>query len=748
MAIVGGASSVLALGAAALACVATAAGATQRAIAPSGGIQGQPAHSEEGRSQAAAPMLVPLRVRDPAAYAREKQRAAELEGVNAPVPAAGTRGSLSVSRAPAGTFAAVFGSLNAAGLSAAAQIAMQGEAGDVTPPDTTGAIGPNHYVELVNNEVAAYDRTSLAPVGSPVDLSTFTGGVSVCDPQIKYDPQTTRWFYAAIRCDGSTTNNKLYIGFSKTSDPTDLSTAVGHGWCGYGYNDGKVLEDYPKLGLDSLHIVIGSNSFNAETEAFLTAHILSLPKPASGKIEACPAVPKLTTFGSNAVPLRTSVGSHLASTPEPATVADESPSGFVVAADEATFGAGKNIMIWQVAGTATVPELKPLGAPAVTSYSLPPGVPQPGSKDRLDSLDSRLTQAVAAADPGAGGAQAVWTQHTVAGGAGSVVRWYELLPAKLEVKQAGTISDATKFVFNGAIAPTLSGGAVIDYDTASKTALVQVMAQSRAASAPAGTMNTPVTLASSSAIDSDFSCPSQPLGKLTGATACRWGDYAGASVDPSNANVVWGSNQFNGPTGGATEFGHEAQWATQNFALTANEVELVAPTVTKLKPTKGPVIGGTAVTITGTSFGGATAVKFGLVNATSFTVNSETSIIATSPAETAGTVDVTVTTPGGTSAISSADRFKFVPTVTGLSPNAGPKAGGTSVTVTGTGFALGKSATIFKFGAAKATSVNCTSTTTCAAVAPAHEAGVVDVKATVNKVSSVKNAPADQFTYN
>ncbi|HMH46364.1 MAG TPA: hypothetical protein VK538_01500, partial [Solirubrobacteraceae bacterium] len=131
--------------------------------------------------------MLPLRVRDPAAYAREKQRAAELEGVNAPVPAAGTRGSLSVSRAPAGTFAAAFGSLNAAGLSAAAQIAMQGEAGDVTPPDTTGAIGPNQYVELVNNEVAAYDRTSLAPVGSPVDLSTFTGGVSVCDPQIKYD---------------------------------------------------------------------------------------------------------------------------------------------------------------------------------------------------------------------------------------------------------------------------------------------------------------------------------------------------------------------------------------------------------------------------------------------------------------------------------------------------------------------------------------------------------------------------------
>jgi hypothetical protein len=77
----------------------------------------------------------------------------------------------------------------------------------------------------------------------------------------------------------------------------------------------------------------------------------------------------------------------------------------------------------------------------------------------------------------------------------------------------------------------------------------------------------PIALGSSSTIDSDFSCPSQPYGKSHRTTSCRWGDYAGASVDPSNANVVWGSNQLNGPTGASTEFGHSAQWATRNFAL-------------------------------------------------------------------------------------------------------------------------------------------------------------------------------------
>jgi hypothetical protein len=184
-------------------------------------------------------------------------------------------------------------------------------------------------------------------------------------------------------------------------------------------------------------------------------------------------------------------------------------------------------------------------------------------------------------------------------------------------------------------------------------------------------------------------------------------------------------------------------------SVTAYQIaQLTPPTVTKVKPNTGPVAGGTALTITGTNLTGAMAVKFGSTNATSFTVKSATSITAVSPAEAAGTVDVTVTTPRGTSAVSSSDHFKFTPTVTRLSPKTGSKAGGTSVTVSGTGFALGKTATVFKFGSQKATSVNCTSTTRCTVVSPAHAVGKVDVKATVNKASSAKNVPADQFTYN
>jgi hypothetical protein len=94
-------------------------------------------------------------------------------------------------------------------------------------------------------------------------------------------------------------------------------------------------------------------------------------------------------------------------------------------------------------------------------------------------------------------------------------------------------------------------------------------------------------------------------------------------------------------------------------SLTPNQVVNAPPAVTSISPNGGPPAGGTSVTITGTNLTGASAVAFGGSAATQFTVNSATSITATSPAEAVGTVDVTVTTRNGTSATSAADHFSY-----------------------------------------------------------------------------------------
>ncbi|MHB8817035.1 MAG: IPT/TIG domain-containing protein, partial [Steroidobacteraceae bacterium] len=110
---------------------------------------------------------------------------------------------------------------------------------------------------------------------------------------------------------------------------------------------------------------------------------------------------------------------------------------------------------------------------------------------------------------------------------------------------------------------------------------------------------------------------------------------------------------------------------------------VAAPTVTGVSPNIGPPVGGTSVTITGTNFSGATAVRFGGNAAGSFSVNSPTQITASSPAGT-GTVDVTITTAGGSSATSAADQFSYgqVGTTMALSSSQNPSSVGQPVMFT------------------------------------------------------------------
>jgi alpha-tubulin suppressor-like RCC1 family protein len=83
------------------------------------------------------------------------------------------------------------------------------------------------------------------------------------------------------------------------------------------------------------------------------------------------------------------------------------------------------------------------------------------------------------------------------------------------------------------------------------------------------------------------------------------------------------------------------------------------PTVTRVEPSAGRVPGGTSVAIRGSNLMGATAVKFGSADATKFKVQSASSVTAVSPPG-AGTVYVTVATPGGTSAVGGTDQFTYL----------------------------------------------------------------------------------------
>jgi hypothetical protein len=233
---------------------------------------------------------------------------------------------------------------------------------------------------------------------------------------------------------------------------------------------------------------------------------------------------------------------------------------------------------------------------------------------------------------------------------------------------------------------------------------------------------------------------------FTGATAVSFGGVPGSGVVVNSSTSITATSPAEGPgtvdVTVTTPSGTSATGTADHFTYTAAP----APTVTAVSPNSGSTAGGTSVTISGTNFTGANGVSFGGVPASGFTVNSATSITATSPPEAAGTIDVTVSTFSGSSATSSADRFTYTaaptPAVTAVSPNTGSTAGGTSVTITGTNFTGAQAVSFGGVGA----SFTVNSDTSITATAPAEAAGTVDVTVTTFTGMSASTS-ADHFTY-
>ncbi len=181
-----------------------------------------------------------------------------------------------------------------------------------------------------------------------------------------------------------------------------------------------------------------------------------------------------------------------------------------------------------------------------------------------------------------------------------------------------------------------------------------------------------------------------------------------------------------------------------------------APTITSVSPNSGPLTGGSqTVTITGTNLCGLTCnpvtIDFGGTqwSVGSFSDDSSHIVVTGIPAALhTGTIDVSVTTDSGTSAISAADQYTYTaisaPTVTSVSPSMGSESGGTPVTIAGTNFD-GIGSVTFGGTEAESFSVN-PAGTSISAIAPPGVLGTVDVVVTAEGGTSAINA-SDEFTY-
>ena len=209
---------------------------------------------------------------------------------------------------------------------------------------------------------------------------------------------------------------------------------------------------------------------------------------------------------------------------------------------------------------------------------------------------------------------------------------------------------------------------------------------------------------------------------FTGATEVMVGDLSCASITVVNSTTmtcITPARISPGPVGIIVTTGGGQSKKSSPFTY------IVPPVITSISPTFGGTTGGNVVTITGLNFKGANSVTFGGLNATLVKALNPTTITCKTPVTlTAGAVDVIVRTGGGPSNTFSSFTYITPPVISAISPAAGNKAGGNSVTITGTNLT---GVTSVSFGKAVSTNITVVDDTTLTCITPLGAVGAAGV---------------------
>jgi hypothetical protein len=227
---------------------------------------------------------------------------------------------------------------------------------------------------------------------------------------------------------------------------------------------------------------------------------------------------------------------------------------------------------------------------------------------------------------------------------------------------------------------------------------------------------------------------------LSGASAVHFGADAGTKVTVVNDDEL----KVSAPAGkGAVNVTVTALGGTSVDSSKDRYSYDPQPTVNGVAPRSGPTSAGAPVTVYGVNFVEPISVRFGTDPGTNVTIVNSGELKVTAPVG-AGTVNVTVTTPGGASPISSNDRYSYfaLPIVNGLSPTIGRPSGGAVVMVYGVN--LGGTTTV-RFGSNAGAHIALVNSGELKVTAPAG-AGTVNVTVTTPGGTSATSS-GDRYTY-
>lgn len=418
------------------------------------------------------------------------------------------------------------------------------------PPDTDGAVGPNHFVEFINGRFAAYSKASGTVLQSMTDLNfwkqagiTFPVNWDVTDPRIVYDPSVQRWFASQVDFEttGAINTNRFLLAISGNADPTGAWKAVSLA----GTPSGNNLADFPTLGLDAQGVYLAADLFSAAGNA-VGSTLLSLQK--AGLLQSTPVLINRTSFGILSYASR---GYVL----QPAVCVDGSGGGNVLS----TGSLGYSITTGNplTATTLFSCAVQNAGGPAsatltsstslsVPGYTVPIDPYQPDGSSNLSDDDCRFSAIVYRV----GGI--LFAVHTTEVNNLAAIRWYRISATNNVVLESGTISgtpnDPEMELFYPSIAANTNGTVVIGFNGSSLSSYVSAYAVVGQTINGVTTFGNPLLLKAGTASYQDTP------GSDPSTYESRWGDYSATSVDPTDPTIFWTIQAY--PSGPAV-------WSTQ-----------------------------------------------------------------------------------------------------------------------------------------------------------------------------------------
>ena len=397
--------------------------------------------------------------------------------------------------------------------------------GSIAPPDTDGAVGPNHIMTALNSHVRIQNRTggtlrtvTLDQFWEPLGL--FSSPIGSFDPRTVYDPYGERWITVAAANASDHTKSGLMVAVSQTDDPSG-------DWNMYFFDadtNNLAWIDFPMLGFNKTWITVANNLFSVADDTFVRMEIYVFDK-----LDLYTNGPAHHTVLT--IPDRRDI--HPVRTFD----ADEEAQYFV---EDWDFDPGE-LRVYSMTGAVDAPVFaaeSTISSGHAWSH-VPPNRnfgPQRGGGTKIDTGTARMGSAVFRNG-------SIWATQTVflpAGGrpTRNAIQWWEVSPSGA-LHQLGRIEDpiGAKFYAYGSIAVNTHNDVLVGYSRFAANQYASANYAFRYANDPPGTMRRDTVL---KAGEGNYDRV------IDGGTRNRWGDYSATVVDPANDTDLWTIQEYAG----------------------------------------------------------------------------------------------------------------------------------------------------------------------------------------------------------